>query len=218
MRKPDRVLTVLVFIIAHTLAVAGGGVAAQPDEAKEPPIQYTLSVGDKSIKLTEGQDVRLEGSFTNPQVSLRAEPYREFSAQGIKFQYPRGFTFEADLSDPASKSWTLSGTSCTLMLFVMNEKITAEEFSQVMIRQFGQQNCRVADPKAELTLGKEKLTGIGLRIKVATTQLSQDIYLISSQPGLSRMMIVQDSLDDQGNPSPDRKTTLEVLAKSFELK
>ena len=71
----------------------------------EPELKYVVSVGGKSVTVKEGEAAKLEGTFTNPEVTVMPEGHRTFSAEGVTFRYPRGFTFEFE-SAPRMKSWS----------------------------------------------------------------------------------------------------------------
>jgi len=208
----------VVISIFHPSSGCSAPPPIKAREAQEPPVRYSLTVGDKTLKLTEGQSVDLDGSFTNPKVTLRAEPTRTFSLHGITFDYPRGYTFEADLSEPAAKTWTLSGPSCVLMVFVMQEKLTAATFADALINRYGKQSCRITNPNAELNLGKHKCPGVAVKLNIAGQLLAQEIYLVESHGRETKLLVIQDSLGEQDKPTQERQMTVEIVAKSFELK
>ncbi len=79
-------------LVLSLLLNSVGYAQAEPAEgSKEPEIRYSLKVGDKSVKITENQSVKLEGSFTNPELKLVAEPTRVFPYGKITLEYPRFF-------------------------------------------------------------------------------------------------------------------------------
>src|SRR5262245_43616031 len=90
---------------------------AAVDESQEPPLVCVVKLDDSSIELTEGETGQVNGTFTNPKLTVTPQPNRTFPYQGITFKYPRAFNFEADLSDPESKNWTLSGNDLKIMIF-----------------------------------------------------------------------------------------------------
>ena len=102
-----------------TLIVFAGlsiGSVVLADDASEPPLTYTLEVDGKKFLLNADKTVILKGSFNNPKVTLRASETRRFEQDDIAFNYPANFTFEAVLSDPEVRSWSMTGNSVTLML------------------------------------------------------------------------------------------------------
>jgi len=192
--------------------------SAQEDESKEPPIKYILKVGDKSVPITEGESAKIEGKFTNPVVSLTAEPHRVFKFQGVTFKYPRSFTFEADLEDENVKNWTLSGNDFEIMYFVATAPLAVDEFVTNMTNQFGEENCKVTDPDAKITLGETELTGKTLEITIATHKIVMDTYHLPSAGERHRLLVFQDSMDEEtGEHSQESKDTLDGIKKSFEI-
>jgi hypothetical protein len=188
---------------------------AGPDESKEPPSTFVVTVGQESVVIKEGETAQLDGQFTNPSVSVTPQAYRVFPYAGIKFKYPRSFTFEADLSDPNSKSWTLSGNDLKIMIFVLNSRLTTADFANNMMEQFGGENCQVVDANASLAMGKQTLSGTTIHVSVATFKMAMDIYLVPSRGPATKLLVIQDSLDDAGNRSKEGKQTLEELSSSF---
>ena len=188
---------------------------AGPDESKEPPSTFVVTVGQESVVIKEGETAQLVGQFTNPSVSVTPQAYRVFPYAGIKFKYPRSFTFEADLSDTNSKSWTLSGNDLKIMIFVLNSRLTTADFANNMMEQFGADNCQVVDANASLAIGKQPLSGTTIHVSVASFKMAMDIYLVPSRGPATKLLVIQDSLDDAGNRSKEGKQTLEELTSSF---
>ena len=132
---------------------------AAADESAEPPLKYSVKVGERTVTISEGQTVQLDGTFSNPEITVTAQPYRVFPYQGLTFNYPRSFTFEADLDDRNAKIWTLSGNDFKIMYFVLNESVSTDDFANNMIDQFGRENAKVVNANTTITLGKQKLSG-----------------------------------------------------------
>ncbi len=201
-----------------TLCVGCGAPAnGNPDESKEPPLQFIVTVGNRSVAITEGETVRLDGAYTDPTITVTPQPFRVFRCQGISFKYPRSFTFEADLADPDAKTWTLSGNDFKIMFFVSNSPLTSTGFADGMIEQFGRENCRVIDANAKITLAGQPLSGTTIRITVATHELVQDIYQLPSRGGVTRLLVLQDSLDDARDRTSEGRKTLKELESSFTI-
>jgi hypothetical protein len=191
--------------------------AATADESIEPTLKYTVKVGEKTITIAEGETVQLEGTLTNPQVSVTPDAYRVFPYQGVSFKYPRSFTFEADFEDPSAKNWTLSGNDFKIMFFALDETTTPAEFASNMIQQFGNKNAKITNANASLTLGNQKLSGTSLRLTVATHHMVMDVYRIPSPGKKTKLIVFQDNLDDSGNRSSEGKKTLADIASSFQV-
>lgn len=212
----SRFITLFVALV-FLLQLPRRSESAAPDESKEPPLTYSVRIGDKSVTTVEGETARFEGTFTNPEVTIAAQQHRMFPYQGVSFKYPRSFTFEADLSDPDAKIWTLSGNDFKIMYFVLNTRLTAADFARTMINQFGKQSSKVLNGSAKTTLGKHTLLGATLRATLATHSMIMEIYGIPTPGARTKLLVFQDSLDDSGNRSQEGKATLQVFRSSFDI-
>ena len=190
-------------------------MVANPEESKEPPLEFVVNIGDKSITITEGNTAQLDGTFANPTISVNPQPHRIFPYGGITFKYPRSFAFEANLADPEGKNWTLSGNDLKLMYFVYSARITTGEFANNMIGQFGREKCKVTDANAKIILGNQTLSGTTIQINIATHKMVMDIYRIPSHGAGTKLVVFQDSLDDAGNRSKEGLQALKEIESSF---
>lgn len=193
------------------------GKTNQPDEAKAPPLKYTLKIGKKSIAITEGETVSIKGRFRNPKVTLTAQPHRLFSYRGVSFKYPRSFTFEAELEESDFQSWTLSGNDFTIMFFVIADDLTAEEYARELMSDFGRENCAISKA-VPFEFGSQKISGTKLEVNVVGNKTVTNAYRISTDNMQTKLLIFQDFLDDDGNPSREGKSTLDIVQRSFKLK
>ena len=100
-----------------------------------------------TVAATEGEPVPVARTFQDPRVTVRPEPHRLFPYGGVSFHYPRGFTFEADLDDPAARSWTLSGNDFKVLYFVFPVVITPQAHVEQLLETHGRANCRVLDER-----------------------------------------------------------------------
>jgi len=187
------------------------------DESAEPPVEYTVTVGERSVVLKDGDVGRLDGTFTDPQVKVIAKQTRVFPYQGVVFEYPRAFTFEADFSDKAAKNWTLSGNDFKITLFSCDDNLTSSEFAESMMSQFGRENCKVTNSNARITLGSHALSGTSIRITIAAHSMAMDCYRLPSRGRKTRLLVFQDSLDEVGKRSKEGTVTMDLLRKSFKL-
>lgn len=192
-------------------------ITAAADEATEPPLEYTVKVGEKTVTISEGTPVRLEGTFTNPSVTITPKPFRVFSVQGVKFNYPKAFVFEADLSDPDAKFWTLSGNDVKISYDVLAGPLTARELADEMIAEFGRNKVKNVNQNAKLRLGKETLKGTSFVVEVVSTVFIMDVYHVQSEATTSRFLVIQDTLNEKGERTKEGQETLKEIKKSFVL-
>ncbi len=191
--------------------------AADVDESKEPPLEFVVNVGGKSMTITEGKPANLEGMFTNPKISVAPQPFRVFPYQGITFKYPRSFTFEADLATPNYKNWTLSGNDLVIMYFVLEGQITTDDYASKMMDELGRKNCKITNANAKITLGKQTLSGTTFHATVASQKMGIDIYRVPSPGITTKFLVFQESLDEQGNRSDEGKQAIKEIESSFTL-
>lgn len=187
----------------------------EPDDTKEPPLQFRVELNGRSIELTEGAAFQVEGQFQNPTVSVTPLPYRIFTRQRVSFRYPRSFTFEADLDNPASRTWTLSGNDFNLMLFDVAGDLTPHKFAANMAERFGKDNASITNTAAEITLGNQVFPGVSLHMSVVQHRMMMDVYRILGAHDRTTLLVFQDSRDDEGNRSLEGTNAIRQLSASF---
>lgn len=204
-------------IVIFSAALMTSPMQADDRETQEPPQLFELKIGDQSITIQEGTPVDVNGTFSNPQVTLVPKPTRLFVCRGVQFEYPRQFNFEADLEDQLSHIWTLSGNDLTIMYFVVNGPLTPKQLASNMIETFGKENCEFTDLQAKLQLGQENVSGVKFTAKVAEHPLLIDIYALPQVKGKSRLLMLQGSLDANGDRNEEGRAGMELLQKSFKI-
>jgi hypothetical protein len=177
---------------------------------------YTLKIGDKIISLQEGETVRVEGIFQNPEVTLTVEPYNLFSAAGIRFKYPREFIVDADLEKKHVKSWTLSGNDFKILYFVFDVPVQIEDYLESMLARYGRQNCTVTGA-APLTFGPVVLTGTTIKTTVTGIKMALHIYQLPSSGMPLKLLVLQDCLGSSGNPSTEAMYAIQLFEQSSSL-
>ncbi|MHC4819103.1 MAG: hypothetical protein ACYTF8_13725, partial [Planctomycetota bacterium] len=75
--------------VLFTCARAGPGT-----EDKEPPQLFLLEVGGRNLPVQLGRPFDVEVDGKTVTMKLHVRPYRVFEAAGVRFRYPRHFTFE----------------------------------------------------------------------------------------------------------------------------
>lgn len=188
---------------------------AAPDETREPPLELVVKIDGQSVSISEGESARVEGTFTNPTVTVTPQPYRVFEYGGVTFRYPRGFMFEADLDDPLVKSWTLSGNDITIMYFTFGEEVTRGNLARNMMEGFGRENCEMLERDGKITLGKGTFPRTSFRVTVAGHTMVVDLCEIPSRGNGSRLLVFQDGMDEAGNRSREGKETISGIKSSF---
>jgi len=201
------------FLMLLTTVCVTFGSTIHADDTTEPPVTYTLEVNGQKYLLTADKTVILKGNFQNPKVTLRASSTRRFEHGGVAFDYPANFTFEADLSDPGIRTWTMSGNNVTVMLFHFDEPVKPTELIASTAESLGT-NVERMEPTS-LKLGTLNARGQSALLKVGGVALSYTVVATPSAAGKSRLLIVQDLPQDDGRPSDEKTTILKMLSESF---
>ena len=207
-------MKILKLIHPFLFLIAPFGLVA--DESVEPGLSYTLKIGERSYQISENEPFEIEAVSEKSKAQLVADSHRIFTYQSIEFEYPAHFVFEADVSDATSKSWTLSGNDCTVMILSMAVQMSATEFGAELAEQFGKKNTKISD--VELQLGKTKYNGALLETTVAGTRMTMDILTLSASKGASKLLTIQDALGEDGKHSEEYEVILEKLRETFSEK
>ncbi len=190
------------------------GICLAVDEGKEPPLICTLTIDGKTHELIPGTPLQLRGTYKNPTILLNTSPTRKFSCGGVEFLYPAAFGWEADITGPNDRSWTLSGNDFTIMYFVSSGALTAESQAEGMAEQFGKANTRISDTQRKL--GERSFKGKQVLAKLVGATLTQEIYVLPAKKG-SRLLVLQDSPPDDKPRSAEAKKVLAMLETTFKL-
>ncbi len=215
----------LSFCLSATMLVAGSfvnGVSCyaegEVDESKEPPLVHVVKIDDQEVTVGQGESVPVEGTFTNPKVSVHAAESRVFPYRGMSFRYPQNYAFEADVADPNVGIWTLTGTDTTIMIFAFSEKVTSESYARDMLGEFGEANAKITEEKTNVQFGDQKLTGATLQAVIAGQKLEMSIHDVPTAGKGTTLLVIQDLLNDQGNRSAEGTATIKMMQESFEVK
>lgn len=205
----------IVLLALHLLCQIGCSAPPAIDpEAIEPPLGYSLQIAEKTVRLRAGESIKLEGTFHNPEVKLVADEYRTFSGAGISFRYPATYGFQADLDDENVRLWTLDGNDVVILVQAFKGKLSSSNIMDNLIASYGKENCQVTE--ATITLAGQMRKGQRLQAKVATTTVVQEVFSLPAASG-SLLMILQDSPNDDGTQSNDRKIVGKLLTESFAI-
>jgi hypothetical protein len=135
-------------------------------------------------------------------MKLVAEPYREFGYGGVSFQYPRAFSFEADVKDRENKSWILSGNDFKIMYFLQGEKLTSDNYADEMIKQFGAKNAKKSAMTSDVLGGNR--AGTRIDVTLAGHRMTLDILCGPFAEG-TRVVVLQDSPKEAGQSSQEAR-------------
>lgn len=202
------------------LALCSGGMLcaqeaeAIPDESLEPKDSYSLEIDGKNFPIFTDRQTELKLDKTNPQVKLTVAPFKIFNYGTMSLEYPRHFTFEAELSDKDVRLWNLSGNSTILMLQKYKEEIDHVIMGNMLQQRFGEQNASLSE--CEMTFMGSKKKGTRVFTTIGDSSIAQEVYSFKTEEG-SILLILQDSINAQGKGSAEGTSFREQVSKTFKI-
>jgi hypothetical protein len=199
-------LFLVVFLGSWTLLKAS--------EDQEPPLGYTLQIGQEKVALEPGREVQVKGNFENPKLILVPDEERQFEAAGVQFRYPAYFTFEANSTTEGIRIWTLSGKQQVLMVQAMaGVKLSAQDMADALKTQYGK-GAKTAP--VGWKIGGRKYEAVRVSVNLAGVKLLQHVLALPTKNG-SRFLILQDSTEDDPAPDTEKELVTELLNKTLTL-
>lgn len=183
------------------------------DESVEPKLNYTLHIGDRSYAITESKPFKIDQVSDKAEARLVADDHRVFSHQNFSFKYPRYFAFEANLSNPGHKNWTLSGNDCKIMILTFRDTLTPKQFAATLAQTFGEKNTTITDTKVKL--GEESYDGALVDATVAGNRIMMEILPATPPKGWTKLFVIQDSVSDAGAHSKEYQELMNMLRGSY---
>jgi hypothetical protein len=207
---------ILALLVCAPLA-AGAGDGPNPDQ--EPPQIFYLEVDGKKVPIELDKPFPTESLKGSKSVILRVEPFRVFRYGGLTFQYPREYNFEADHSTPGLGLWTLSGNDCVIMVQRFEGNADPEEMRRLVVDQLAAKYEGAKKKQGETTLKLKDtiLKGIRLEVEFAESTFHQDSYALPAGKNDSVVLMIQDSVQDDGKPSADRVRAEKLLSETLRL-
>jgi hypothetical protein len=212
--KPSTAL-LLVTLLA---CAPGGSTAGEPKEDQEPPQIFYLEFDGKKVPVELNKPLGTEVLGGSKSFTLRVEPYRVFRHAGLSFQYPREYTFENDHATPGVSIWTLSGPDCLIMIQRYEGSGDPELVRQALVNELAKKYKDGKKRQVETTwkLKDRTLKGVRLEVELAGIRLHQDVYSFRAGQG-SVLLLIQDSLQDDGKASAERVRTEKMLSETLRL-
>jgi hypothetical protein len=185
--------------------------SAQDD--REPPLIFTLEVAGKPVTIEPDQAVEIEAAGKVPVIP-RVAPHRVFRLGGLDFHYPRGYGFEADLSDPEMHTWTLSGNDHKIMVFrypgnPAHEAQRAAVLDQMKAAYKGKSRQEVD----EIVLAGRTLKGARVHAELVGAGFTQRVFSFATAKD-GYLLILQDS-PQAGKPTPEAVTAEKFFTGTF---
>jgi hypothetical protein len=200
-------------LLPSIFLVAVGWCSA--DDSAEPPIVYTLEVDGRFVTLQPDTPLKLEGSFEAPTLILRVAQTRTLQADGVTFNYPAYFTFEADISDPEVKTWTASGNDVTVMLFSFSAEVDARALAESTAEALQARDIKV-DP-VKVRLGEQEREGVKATMPLLDQTVIQQVLTLPPSSKGSRLLVLQEVRGQGAGEAAELGATLKVIAASLKV-
>jgi len=203
---------------AVLLTTSASALGTEPPGDQEPPLLLYLESNGKRIPIELDKPFGIEALSGGKTATLRAEPFRVFPFAGLSFRYPRGYSFEAKLENAGVSLWTLTGNDFVIMVqqypATRNHAAIRQTVTNGMIKAYGGAKTREVDTKLELD--GAVLHGRRLEFNLAETLLHQELFSFAAGDS-SVVLLLQDTPDQNGKPSPDRISTEKMLRESLRI-
>ncbi len=181
---------------------------------EEPPLIFGISSEGKTQYFVENQTRKWNLLTKNSDITIRVYDWKLFPHNNIEFEYPRTYSFEADLSI-INDIWTLSGNDFTIMVIRPIIETEVKEYVDDMITEFGPSNCT----KQEISkrINNSKLNGIKLSVNLAGIDIELDVFEIIDKNGKKSFIVFQDSLTDSKENSKESINTMKRIEQTFKI-
>ncbi|MFY9344350.1 MAG: hypothetical protein WAT39_17795 [Planctomycetota bacterium] len=204
----------VLFVTAFLVAVP---VRQDPVASKEPPLQLTVEVDGAPHTATDGQDLTFTIAGKPVKVKVTVAPTRRFRAAGVEFDFPRDMGFAHD-ADANLETWTLDGDDVTVMLYRFPTGEAAEMTQSTLVGMIESLDAKAKEPEpCTLALGGKEHAGLRSRVTIGEAATLDTIAVGIARGEGCLLLMVQDSLDDDGKRSAQCAAVLELLAKTFVL-
>ena len=170
-----------------------------------------LTINGKEYVVREKEKLTINGSFSNPVITVRTPDYKKFNSGSLSFNYPKHMSVALSQST-GLKNWTFSGNDFIIMYFEIGPKTPLDAITSEIIAKFGADNCKM-EP-IQKNFGGKLLSGQRINIVLAQQKLTQDFFQIMLPDGKTRILAFQDSISDAG-PTAEGKTVMQVIDASI---
>jgi len=179
----------------------------------EPPARLGLEIGGTTIEVEAGQRFEFQVDGKTTAARIVELPTRRFDEAGIRFEYPRHFPWEHDAPD----MWTLDGNSAVLILTRAgaDADTTAADLLDG-VEESLRSTRRTPREKVVLPTRQGDIEGLASNVRIGNLQMRNEAYVLVAQ-GARFLLILQDSLDDDGRPTTEFNEMRKRLATTLEF-
>lgn len=204
-------------ILAGFLAL-GATVLPVNDEAQEPALGVTLTLGEVKQDLKLGEPFELKLGEVTYQGLLEPAATRAFDKRGVSFEYPAGFTYGYDPT-PEVTIFSVEGPDTLIMLQVFPVEMDAEELCGLVMEATAEElgGLGVVSGATEMVLDGEKLSGIELEINLSGLVFVQRGFG-PTLDGATAVIFLQGNMDEGGTMNAESSAAFELMTSTFSYK
>jgi len=183
------------------------------DFSKEEKPSFVIKIDGKEYTVKEGEEIEVETEKGKSKVSVKLADEKQFDNGTYRFKYKNHFAYEYE-GEPGYKNWTLDGSNCTIMMFELSPDATLDMFSQQMVNQFGEENCKTT--KTTRKFGKKKLNGSKIEVALVGQAMFLYMYEIDMDDDKRHIIAIQDMLDENDKPTKEASDAMDLIDKTIE--
>ncbi|MFC7772394.1 hypothetical protein [Flavobacterium sp. GCM10027622] len=181
---------------------------------EEPPLIFELKSENGTEYFIENQSKKWKGLDKGTQTTISVYDWKMFPHNNIQFEYPRTYTFEADLST-TNDIWTLSGNDFKIMIIRPLVELDVKEYVNEMISQFGKANC--STKKITKKINTYRLDGMKLSATLSGIPIEIDVFEIIDKSGNKSLLVFQDALTDNNENSNESRSTMKRIEQTLQI-
>ncbi|TPN85865.1 hypothetical protein [Aquimarina algicola] len=181
---------------------------------EEPPLVFELVSKNGTQYFIENQPKKWNGVPQDSEIKIKVYDWKLFPHNNIEFEYPRTYSFEADLSK-TNDIWTLSGNDFKIMVIRPLIEMDVKTYVDKMVEQFGPSNCTTKEIFKKLN--HSELNGIQLLVKLSGVYLELNVMEIIDNSGNKSLLVFQDSLSDAKKNSKESSSTMKRIEQTFKV-
>jgi len=210
--------------ILSTLFFSSLPLAAEPEGAKEPPLNFVLKIGEREYKMEEGKAVELDAVKDKSKAKIVVGKSRTFPYAGIEFEYPSYFSYEAEVTDPDAKNWSLDGIDLLVMFFDAETDIGVNVFANLvatgMAKELGipENNIELKEHDLAVTLAGEKIAAKKLTTSLGNLHVAFNVIPLKAKKGRIKLLLITDMQDAENTDTKELKEFMKLLQTSFKYK
>jgi len=212
-----------VLLFAFIVMFAGSILLSAEDKQVAEPVSfdrgYVLQIDEQQHELAmdKPQDVVIAGK--THRVVLKENPTAALNYKGISFKFPSQMLDSVDQADPEYTQWSVEGPNAVMLLFCFHENAEHELMGATMLQGLKAQYAGLALEESNVEFKSRpgvELRGTRLNVSLAEIKLVQDIYAFKYQDE-SYVLVLQDTLADDGGNSDDYKAFLKLFTETLEI-